>query len=247
MADDNRTDAGAHGSDNAGGSKPFKVFATQEEFDAHAAGIRAAAERTAKKAVSGDERAKMEALEAELAERKQRDLEAQGNYEQAKAAIQKAAEAAVIKERETREKAVAALRAHLVDAQLKALAEAKGAYNAADVVAHLKDRIGLDDDFRVRVYDAPGGAVQDGISLEAAVVDLLKANPHLAKATGMGSGSGAGGGKSVSGGLTGSPAQKAAQATYDEALKRAQANPQNADAMAAVLTAKAALKQALAQ
>jgi hypothetical protein len=246
MADAVTAEAGAHGSEIAGGSKPFRIFLTEDEFNSHAAGIRAAAERKAKQ-VTPDERAKLDALEAELAGHKQRDLEAQGNYEQAKAAIQKAAEDRIAKEQATREKATQALRKHLVDAQLRALAEAKGAYNPLDVVAHLKDRIGLDDEFEVRVYDAPGGKVQDGVSLEAAVVDLLKANPHLAKATGMGSGAGAGGGKSVQSAMSGSPAVREAQAKYDEAMKAAQANPQSSALTGAVLAAKAALTQALAK
>jgi hypothetical protein len=245
MADQTPGDPGAHGGENAGGTKPFRVFATEDEFNAHAAGIRAAAERKVK-AVLPDERAKLDALEAELAQHKQRDLEAQGNYEQAKAAIQKAAEDRIAKEQAAREKAIAALRKHLVDAQLRALAEAKGAYNPLDVVAHLKDCITLDEDFNVRVSDAPGGTVQDGVSLEQAVVTLLKNNPHLARATGSGSGSGASGGKSVSGAMSGSPAVREAQARYEEAVKRVAAHPQNAEAAAALMTAKAALKQAQA-
>lgn len=244
MADEKPGDPGAHGSEKAGGTVPFKVFATEEEFNAHAAGIRAAAERKAK--VIGADVAKLEQMETELEERRRRDLEAQGHYEKAKEALQKSADERVAKEQARAEKAVAALRRHLVDAQLRAVAEAKGAYNPMDVVAHLKDRIGLDEDFNVRVSDAPGGAVQDGVSLEAAVVALLKENPHLAKATALGTGAGAGGGKSVSSALAGSPAVREAQARYDAALQAAAANPANAALIDAVMAAKRALKAAQA-
>lgn len=242
MAEQTPGDPGAHGSDKAGGSVPFKVFATEEEFNAHAAGIRAAAERKAK--VIGADVAKLEQLETELEERRRRDLEAQGHYEKAKEALQKSADERVSREQARAEKAVAALRKHLVDAQLRAVAEAKGAYNPIDVVAHLKDRITLDEDFNVRVSDAPGGAVQDGVSLEAAVVALLKENPHLAKATAMGTGAGAGGGRSVSSAMAGSPAVREAQATYDAAMVAAKANPANAALVDAVMAAKHALKAA---
>ncbi len=246
MADQTPGDPGAHGSDNAGGSKPFKVFATQEEFDAHAAGIRAAAERKAKPAVAPDQLAKLEALENELAAHKQRDLEAAGNYEQAKAALQKDAEAKVAKAKDQLDRATAALRHYLVDASLKSIAEAKGAYNPADVVAHLKDRIALGDDFGVRVYDAPGGAVQDGVSLDDAVLALLKDNPHLAKATGLGSGAGASGGKSV-GQASGSPAAREAQAKYDAAKQKVAENPRDPAASAALLAAQQQLTLARAK
>ena len=70
-----------------------------------------AAERKAK-APAPDQLAKLEALENELAAHKQRDLEAAGNYEQAKLALQKDAEAKVAKAKEQLDKAVqAAVRA----------------------------------------------------------------------------------------------------------------------------------------
>ena len=241
---DTTADAGAHGSDNAGGDQPFKIFKTQAEFDAFAAGIREAAQRRASKSTGATE-AELDTLRTQVSQFQQSELEAKGKYEEAKAAIQRAAEEQTSKAKAAADKAIAALRKHLIDAQLRALAEAKGAYNPADVVVHLKDRIELDEDFNVRVRSTDGsGAVQDGVSLEDAVVELLKANPHLAKATGTGTAAGAGGGKSVSGSLSGSPAQREAQAAYDKAIEAAKANPQNAAAIDAVMRAKAALRAA---
>jgi hypothetical protein len=236
-------DAGAHGSDDAGGTKPFRVFQTQAEFDAHSAGIRQAAERKAK-SVTPDERAKLDALEAELATHKQRDLEAAGNYEQAKAAIEKAAQDRIAKETARAQKLADRLRAN-VQAQVAAFASAHGAYDPEDVVVRVMPRVSVDDDGAVHVLDAPGGAVQTDLSLEQAVTALLADKAHLAKPSGNGTSAGARG--SASSTVSGSPAERAARATYDEAVKAAAANPTNQGVLAAVLAAKAGLKQASAK
>jgi hypothetical protein len=88
--------AGATGAEAGATGEPFKVFQTQAEFDAHAAKIRHEAERKAR-TVSADERATMDAMAADLETRKQRDLEAAGNYDKAKQAIEAAAKERVDK------------------------------------------------------------------------------------------------------------------------------------------------------
>ena len=242
---DTTADAGAHGSESAGGSKPFKVFMTEEDFNSHAAGIRAAAERKAK-AIPPDERAKLESIQEELAQAKFRDAEREKNYQEATALREKSAAEKVAKA----EAAAARLKGVLqrsVQEQLKSLAAAHGAYDPEDVVVRIMPRITVDDEGQVHVSDAPGGTVQDGVSLESVVSDLLASKPHLAKPAGSGAGAGSRGGASVTGAVSANPAVREAQAKYDEALKAAGAAPQSSDLMAAVLTAKAALKQAQAK
>lgn len=243
MADDTAT-AGATGAAAGEPTTPFKVFQTQAEFDAHAAKIRHEAERKARN--SGADVAELDTIKAELEQRRQADLEAKGKYEEAKQAIEKAANARAEKEATGRTKAEAALRKAVIEDQLKALAEAKGAYNAADVVLRLKDCIVLDSDYQVRVSDAPGGTVQDGLTMEQAVLDLLKANPHLAKPSQSGRSAGASGGASFVGAFSGSPSQRDAQAKYDAALARVKANPNDGTALADSMRAQAELRKALA-
>jgi hypothetical protein len=238
-------DAGAHGSESAGGNKPFKVFQTQEEFDNHAAGIRAAAERKAK-AMPPDERAKFESIQEELAQAKLRDAEREKNYQEALALREKAAADKIARAEGKAAKLTTVLQ-RSVQEQLKSLAVAHGAYDPEDVVVRVMPWVTIDDDGQVHVSDAPGGTVQDGVSLESVVADLLASKPHLAKPAGSGAGAGSRGGASVNAPASGNPAMREAQARYDEALKAAAAAPQSSDAMAAVLTAKAALKQAQAK
>ena len=95
----------------------------------------------------------------------------------------------------------------------------------------------------VRGTDAEG-AVQDGVTMEQAVIDLLKSKPHLAKATGGGKGSGAAGGASLAGGFTGSPSQREAQEKLAAAATRVKDNPNDHGAVADYMRAQAELKQA---
>jgi hypothetical protein len=233
-------DPGATGAAAGGTGQPFKVFATKEDFDAHSAKIRHEAERKARN--TGADAAELDSLKAELEQRRQADLEAKGKYEEAKANIEKLAKAETAKEAAGRTKAEAALRKTIIEDQLRALAEAKGAYSAEDVVVRLKDRIGLDADYKVCVYDAPGGAVQDGLTMEQAIVDLLKANPHLAKAAGAGSSARAAGGASLGGSFSGTPSQREAQQQLEAARKRVEANPHDHQAVADFLRAQKAVK-----
>jgi hypothetical protein len=243
MADDTAT-AGATGATAGATTEPFKVFQTQAEFDAHAAKIRHEAERKARN--SGADLAELDTMKAELEQRRQADLEAKGKYEEAKQAIEKAATARADKETAARTKAETALRKAVIEDQLKALAEAKGAYNAADVVLRLKDCIVLDAEYQVRVSDAPGGTVQDGLTMEQAVIDLLKTNPHLAKAPQRGQSAGAAGGASLGGSFSGTPSQREAHAKVEAALARVKANPADNVALADSIRAQAELRKALA-
>jgi len=245
MPDTTTAEAGAHGSDGAGGSKPFRVFLTEDEFNAHAAGIRAAAERKAK-AVPPDERAAIEAIKDELAQAKLRDAEREKNYQEATALREKSAADKIAKA----EAAAGKLKTVLVrnvEAQVKALASAHGAYDAEDVVVRVMPRVTVEEDGTVHVSDAPGGPVQDGLSLEAAITDLLASKPHLMTPTGSGRGAGARGGASVNGAMTGSPAVREAQAGYEAALKRQAENPRDNAASAAVIVAQRKLTLAQAK
>lgn len=218
-------DPGAAG---GGSDTPFKVFKTESEFQEHINATEAKARQIAErriKSVTADERATMDAMAAELEARKQRDLEAEGNYAKAKEALEKSAAERVAKEAEKRTKAEAALRKTVIEDQLKALAAVHGAYDPEDVVVRLKDRITLDDEYAVRVLDASGGSVQDGVTMEQAVIDLLKLKPHLVKATGGGKGSGAAGGASLGSGFTGTPSQREAQERLARAADALKANP----------------------
>lgn len=244
MAEQEPGDPGATGAAAGGTAQPFKVFATEADFNAHAAKIRHEAERKARN--SGADAAEIDAIKAELEQRRQADLEAQGKYAEAKAALEKAAEARVAKELAARTKAESALRKTVIEDQLKALAEAKGAYSAEDVVLRLKDRILLDGEYQVRVSDAPGGTVQDGLTMEQAVVELLKANPHLAKASGAGQSAGAQGGKNLGGSFNGTPSQREAQAKVEAAKQALRERPMDNRAAVALLNAERALRTALA-
>lgn len=240
MPDETPGDPGATGAAAGGTAQPFRVFATEADFNAHAAKIRHEAERKARN--TGGDTAELDAMKAELEQRRQADLEAKGQYEQAKAAIEKAAAVRAEKAEQAKTKAESALHRVVVADQLKALAEAKGAYSADDVVLRLKDRIVLDGEYQVRVSDAPGGTVQDGLTMEQAVVELLKANPHLAKASGAGSSAGAQGGKSLGGSFTGTPTQREAQAKIEAAKAAVKANPSDGRAAVALLNAERALR-----
>lgn len=242
MADVQTADAGAHGSESAGGSKPFRVFLTEDEFNAHAAGIRAAAERKAK-AVLPDERAKLDAIEGELAQAKLRDAEREKNYQEATALREKSAAEKVAKA----ELAATKLKGVLVrnvEAQVKALASAHGAYDPEDVVVRVMPRVSVDEDGTVHVSDAPGGTVQDGLSLDTAIADLLASKPHLAATTGSGRGAGARGGASVNGAASGSPAVREAQAKFEAAKQRLAENPRDNAALAAAAAAAQQVKLA---
>lgn len=240
---DSTVDTGAHGSDDAGGSKPFKVFQTQADFDAHAAGIRAAVERKASRSATPDP--ELDTLRAENESLKQAELERQGKYEEAKAAVEKKWSGETEKERAKRTKAEAALRKTVIEDQLKALASVHGAYDPEDVVVRLKDRIVLDDDYQVGVRGTDAvGAVQDGVTMEQAVIDLLKAKPHLAKATWGGKGSGAAGGASLVSGYTGTPSQREAQERLAAAEAALKANPASVPLRSAYLAAQQAVSAA---
>ena len=240
-------ESGGTGTGTPGGAaQPFRVFATEDEFNAHAAKIRHEAERKAR-GLASDERAKLDELNAELEQRRQRDLEAAGNYDKAKQALEAAAKERIDKAQAAADKARAALQAHIVEKELRALALAHGAYDPEDVIARLAPRVALDEDFQVRVSDAPGGPVQDGLTMEQAVADLLKSKPHLAKAAGTGTGAGARGGASMGGTFSGSPSQREAQQHVEAAMARVREKPGDGAAAADLMRAKAALKQALAK
>lgn len=244
MADVQPGEPGATGAAAGESGSPFKVFATEAEFNAHAAKIRHEAERKARN--TGADAAELDSLKAELEQRRQADLEAKGKYEEAKANIEKLAKAEAAKEAALRQKAEAALRKTIVEDQLRALALAHGAYDPDDVVVRIKDRIAFDADYHVGVYDAPGGTVQDGLTMEQAVIELLKAKPHLAKASGAGTSAKAAGGASLGSSFTGTPSQREAVQRVEDAKARVKANPHDHVAVADFIRAQQALKQALA-
>ena len=66
---DTTDESGATGAASGGAAKPFRIFTTEDEFNAHAAKIRHEAERKAR-TVTADERATMDAMTAELEARK---------------------------------------------------------------------------------------------------------------------------------------------------------------------------------
>lgn len=240
MADTTTVETGGNGSGDAG--TPYRVFQTQKDFDDFSAGMRSAIERRAAKRTGADD-AELDAMKAELERRRQEDLEAKGKYEEAKKQIETTYRADTEKERAKRLKAETALRTRVIDTELRALATAAGAYDPEDLVVRLRERISLDDDFQVRVLDAPHGTVQDGLTMEQAVTELLKAKPHLAKATGGGRGSGSTGGASFVG-TGGTASQREAAAKMQAAQQRLASDPRDPDAMAAYLQAQRALTQA---
>jgi hypothetical protein len=232
-----------------GAGTPFRVFTTQEEFDQYTNGIEAKGRQIAErriKTATASEVAELEAARVALQAHEQKDLEAKGNYEKAKQTIEKTAAEQVDKAKAALAKAQAVARKHLVSERLKNLALANGAYDPEDIIARLEPRIVVDEDYQVHVSDAPGGAVQDGVTMEQAVIDLLKSKPHLAKAAGAGRGAGAAGGASLAGSFSGTPSQREAQAKYDAALARLKANPADAVALADSMRLQKELEKAKA-
>lgn len=238
---DTTDESGATGAASGGAAKPFRIFTTEDEFNAHAAKIRHEAERKAR-GVTSDERAKLEAIEAELESRKVADLERERNYTEAMTLREKQASEKVSKAEASAQKARAAMQAHIVDKELRALALAHGAYDPEDIIARLAPRVALDDDYQVRVYDAPGGTVQTDTSMEQAVIELLKSKPHLAKAAGSGTSAGARGGASLGSSFSGTPSQREAQARVEAAKAKVQQNPNDHTAVAEFIRAQQSLK-----
>lgn len=233
--------AGADASDIGG--TPFRVFNSQAEFDAFSAGIRQAAERKARN-VSADERAQMDAMAAELEQRKQRDLEAAGNYDKAKQALESAAQARITAAEKKLERAQAVARKALIEEQIGTLALKHGAYDTDTIAALLSARVSLDDDYNVVISD--GTKTLDGVTLEQAVVDLLKAKPHLAKAS-AGRGAGATGGASLATSLSSTPAVRELLGEIETVKAQIAKNPRDPGLAGRLLALKGQLTEAKAK
>lgn len=225
-----------------GGSSPFRVFTTEDEFKAeiNAAEARARniAEREARKrqAVPPEELEELDRLRKADADRQQKDAEAKGEWDRLKQQLLADNEKAIAAERGKVDKAAGELRVERIRRALVSAAAKHGAIDPEEVADLLERRCRLDDNYAVEVLDEAGkhayGPKGDDLTPEQLVDGYLGKKPHLVRAGSTGQGGGSRGGASVSGdaadaGLT--PSVAAAKTAWDEADTRAKASGSNED------------------
>jgi hypothetical protein len=168
----------------------------------------------------GEEREELERLRQERVEREQKDLEAKGEFDRAKKAIEER-HAKAVKERDERiEKTMGELKADRIRTALVSASARRNAIDPDEVADMLERRSTLNADLKAEALDDDGNV----ITIDQLVEQFLLKKPHLVKAGSTGEGGGSRGGATTTGARVGSAELQAALKKLEEADKLARAS-----------------------